>query len=213
LDADSRVNSHALKVVEDKLSSNRLETYLNDANGEKLLSVFLYEWNNQLSSALWELISLVEVGLRNSIDEKMSERAAILNQKKHWIFDENKELGRRDSGQSHKFPYQEIQNAIKRVRKNHKEVSPQQVISETSLGFWHQMVSMKSLAVWPDIASAFPFAPSRDQRYVSELVQDLRKLRNRISHHHKLHQNSIERGELMILELAKALHPDFADWI
>jgi hypothetical protein len=92
-------------------------------------------------------------------------------------------------------------------------LSPQQVISETSLGFWQQLVSAKMRNLWPDLASAFPYAPSRDQKYVSELIKDFRALRNRISHHHKLHLKTIERGESMICELAKAIDPDFEAWL
>lgn len=213
MEAGNGVNPIQWEVVERVISPHRLESYLDESENRNELALALYEWNNELSAAFWELISLLEVGLRNTIDLKLEERSRRIGRESHWIFDESGELGRRDNAQENLYPYRDIFSAIGRVRRNEKNVSPQQIISETSLGFWHQLVSNKSLSIWPDLASAFPYAPSRDQGYISELVQDLRKLRNRISHHHKLQRMSIERGELLILELAKAIDPEFSIWL
>lgn len=213
MEAGKSVNAIPWEVVERVISPHRLESYLRDSVDRRELALALYEWNNELSAAFWELISLLEVGLRNTIDQKLEERSRRLGRDTHWIFDESGELGRRDNAEKNLYPYRDIYSAIGRVRRNEKPVSPQQIISETSLGFWHQLVSSKSLSIWPDIAGAFPYAPSRDQSYIAELVQDLRKLRNRISHHHKLQAKSIERGELLILELAKAIDPEFSIWL
>jgi hypothetical protein len=38
-------------------------------------------------------------------------------------------------------------------------------------------------------------------------------LRNRISHHHKLQAANITHGEAVILELARAIDPDFSLWL
>ena len=213
MEAGNTVNPIQWEVVEKVISPYRLESYLEDSANRNELAIALYEWNNELSAAFWELISLLEVGLRNTIDQKLEERSRRLGREAHWIFDESGELGRRDKAEKNLYPYRDIYSAIGRVRRNEKPVSPQQIISETSLGFWHQLVSSKSLSIWPDLAGAFPYAPSRDQSYISELVQDLRKLRNRISHHHKLQRKSIEQGELLILELAKAIDPEFSIWL
>ena len=213
MEAGKSVNPIQWEVVERVISLHRLESYLDESANGNELALALYEWNNELSAAFWELISILEVGLRNTIDQKLEERSRRMGRMTHWIFDESGELGRRDNAQENLYPYRDIYSAIGRVRRNEKPVSPQQIISETSLGFWHQLVSNKSLSIWPDLASGFPYAPSRDQSYISELVQDLRKLRNRISHHHKLQRKSIERGELLILELAKAIDPEFSIWL
>ncbi len=213
MDDFARVNSLPWEVAERVISLHRLESYLQNSEGEKELAISLYQWNSELSIALWQLISFLEVALRNTIDLQLSKRSQKNGRYTHWIFDENGELGRRESFDQSLNPYREIYKAIDRVRKNGKEITPQQVISETSLGFWHQLVSNRKLAIWPDLAGAFPSAPSRDQSYISELIKDLRKLRNRISHHHRLHPKSVEQGELMILELAKAIDPDFSLWL
>jgi len=213
LEAGNSVNQIPWEVAQKIISPDRLESYIVQSHGDRELAVSLYRWNNELSAALWELISLVEVGLRNTIDKKLEERSRRLGRERYWIFDETGELGRREDANENKYPYRDIYTAIGRVRRNEKLVSPQQIISETTLGFWQQLVSSKSLAIWPDLAGAFPFAPSRDQSYISELVKDLRTLRNRISHHHRLAPRAVEQGELIILELSKAIDPDFSLWL
>lgn len=210
----SHVNGDIWTVVKEKISPQRMASYLREANGDQDRAVCLYEWNNTLSASLWQLLSILEVGVRNSIDSKMIERQLRLYREEHWIFDDYFELGRQriGSGNSNQ-PFRDIESAIARVQKNGKPLTPSQIISETSFGFWNQLVGKKNKFLWPDLAGAFPNAPTRDQKYVSTLFSDLRDIRNRISHNHKLHPKSVEAGELMILELAKAINPDFAEWL
>lgn len=210
----SPVNDELWAVVEEKISTQRMAGYLKEANGDQNRAVKLYEWNNNLSASMWQLLSILEVGVRNSIDSKMRERQIRLHRTEHWIFDDFFELGRkRNVTGNSKQPFRDIESAIARVQKNGKSLTPSQIISETSFGFWNQLVGNKNKFLWPDLAGSFPNAPSRDQKYVSTLFSDLRDIRNRISHNHKLHSQSVEAGEMMILELAKAIDPDFADWL
>jgi hypothetical protein len=214
MDESITVNHAKLNVVEEKISTQRLASFLESAGGDRHLALKIYEWNNEFSAALWQLISLLEVAVRNSIDRKMCERQVRLERAEHWIFDDSHELGRnRFDEESHLQPYKDIDRAIKQVQKNGKQLTPSQIISETPFGFWNQLIGKRNQFLWPDLAGAFPYAPSRDQKYISTLFSDLRDIRNRISHHHKLHSPTIETGELMILELAKALHPEYADWL
>lgn len=208
------VKTAVVHVVEEMISPQRLASYLVETENNRVKAIELYQWNNQISVAIWEILSLLEVGLRNTLDRHMLLRQSKLGRSEHWLFDDHFELGRNSqAAESHKQPYKDVARAISQVQKNGKPLTPSQIISETPFGFWNQLVGSRNKFLWPDLASAFPFAPTRDQKYVSTLFSDCRGIRNRISHHHKLHQSSIQRGELMILELAKALHPDFADWV
>lgn len=208
------VNEAMWQVVDKKLSKPRMASYLKEANGDRALALKLYEWNTDFSSGLWQLLSPLEVGIRNSIDERLTIRNNRLKRKEHWIFDEFFELSRANSVKENQAqPFKDLAQAFARVEKNGKPMTPSQIISETSFGFWNQLVGKKHNFLWPDIAGAFPYAPSRDQKYVSTLFSDIRVIRNRISHHHKLHSETLVSGDLMILELAKALDPDFADWL
>lgn len=214
MDSDNAVNRISWDVVNEKISPQRMASFLESAGGDRDLAINMYEWNNEFSAALWQLISLLEVAVRNSIDKKMCDRQVALGRSEHWIFDDSFELGRsREDAIKHQQPYKDIDRAIRQVQKNGKKLTPSQIISETPFGFWNQLIGKKNQFLWPDLAGAFPFAPSRDQKYISTLFSDIRDTRNRISHHHKLHRPTIQNGELMVLELAKSLHPEFADWL
>lgn len=211
---NDQVNGNLWQVVEERMSPQRMASYLSEAHGDQTRAIRLYQWNNNLSAGLWQLLSILEVGVRNSIDLVMRERQQRLNRVEHWIFDDYFELGRQKIYTAKSAqPYKDIEVAIARVQKNGKPLTPSQIISETSFGFWNQLIGKKNQFLWPDLAGAFSNAPTRDQKYVSVLFSDLRKIRNRISHNHRLHEKSVEAGELMILELAKAMDPDFAEWL
>jgi hypothetical protein len=165
----------------------RLQHCLSVCTGDEQKAAELYRWNVAISAAFWESFAYFEVALRNAIDERLSLRHLRLGRAGHWIFDDARELGRDGKGpRVHLQPYTDIDEAIRRVRRNQQRVDSGQIISELSFGFWHQMVSRKQTSLWPDIASAFPHAPDRTQSTVHDPVRRLRQFRNRISHHHRI---------------------------
>lgn len=112
------VNHDLWAVVEEKISTQRMAGYLTESNGDRARAVELYEWNNNLSASLWQLISILEVGVRNSLDAKMRERQNRLHRKEHWIFDDYFELGRkRFESEKSRQPFRDIESAIARVQK------------------------------------------------------------------------------------------------
>jgi hypothetical protein len=195
-------------------SAPRMNSYFRTMFGNREMAVQLYRWNSELASAYWEAIAYVEVALRNLIDEKMTLRQNSLGRDSHWIFDDFFELGRsKDSHEPPSQPFKEISDAMRRVRSNKKPMTPDQIISELSFGFWHQMLSKKQLFLWPGLASGFKNAPSRSQSYISNLTFEIRNLRNRIGHHHRLDSHSAIFNFELILQLARAIDEELAAWI
>lgn len=97
---------------------------------------------------------------------------------------------------------------------NRKALDHGQILSETSLGLWHQLVSKRwSTTLWPDIAGAFPFAPNRRRETVANPLADLRNLRNRIGHHHRIWTYPYLQRYNQILTLAGYIDPELRDWI
>ena len=201
-------------VVETNLSAARLRHYLIAVGGDRTRAIALYEWNIAISAAFWESFSYFEVALRNTIDRQLSARHARLTRPGHWIFDDAHELGRDALAPGkHQQPYRDVAEAIRRVRVNRKPLEAGQIVSEISFGFWHQLLSKRHLALWPDIASGFPHAPSRDQALIREPVARLRDLRNRIGHHHRIWALDISGRYDDMLTLAGYLNPAVRDWI
>ena len=85
--------------------------------------------------------------------------------------------------------------------------------SELSFGFWHQLVSKRQLFLWPELASGFVNAPSRRQSYISNLTLEIRDLRNRIGHHHRLGVDAVESGFQIINQLAGSIDKELVEWI
>lgn len=207
-------NDRPWQWYERHLSAPRLAHYLTQAGGDPKQAVALYEWNTAVSAAFWRDLALFEVALRNTLDARMSLRHARLNRPGHWIFDDARELGRDKSGSGrHEQPYRDIAEAIRRVRSNRKRIDPGQVISEVSFGFWHQLVSRRQLALWPDLAGGFPSAPRRDQALVHEPVSRLRSLRNRIGHHHRVWALDLPNRHEDLLTVTEYIDPDLRGWI
>ncbi|MGL5929773.1 MAG: hypothetical protein ACRCY8_12625 [Dermatophilaceae bacterium] len=192
----------------------RLRHYLRAADGDHSRAEALYQWNAEISGALQVALAHLEVALRNTIDAQLTRRHQRLGRDGHWIFDEHFEFGRdRAGGKDHRRPYVDVAEAERRVRRNRKPLDAGQMISEVSFGFWHQMVSRHQLAWWPDIAGGFPHAPSRDQALVHDPVSDLRQLRNRIGHHHRIWNTDLPRRYDQLLTLTGYISPDLATWI
>lgn len=80
-------------------------------------------------------------------------------------------------------------------------------------GLWHQMVSRSQMFLWPDLAGAFPHAPNRAQRTVSDPVSRLRHFRNRIAHHHRIWALNGATRYQDILAVAGYIDPDLPGWI
>lgn len=207
-------NNPLWMFAEEHFTPIRLSKYLAQSQGDVQTAVGLYRWNSEFSAALWEAIGYLEVALRNRIDSKLTERHLLRGRNGHWTADEHFELGRAVDSQSRDVqPFLEIKEAIKRVERNRKRVTPDQIVSELSFGFWNQIVSQKHQFLWPDLASGFPNAPTRDQMYISSLTQDIRRIRNRIGHHHRLSPLLVKNAEQIILQLAFAIDIPLVDWI
>lgn len=196
------------------LSTPRFGHYLAHCNGDVARAEVLYTWNTQISAAMWEPLSLLEVALRNTIDRQMSNRHRKLGRGSHWIFDDHRELGRDRHGQNkHAQPFKDVETAKRRVKSNRRQLNAGQVMSEISFGFWHQMVSRAQQFVWPDLASGFPHAPNRAQGTIHDPISRIRDIRNRIGHHHRIWNLDIEEYHFDILAVAGYIEPRLETWI
>lgn len=192
----------------------RLAHYLAEFDGDTDRAAALYVWNISISAEMWRALAIFEVAFRNAIDQALSVRHARLGRQGHWIFDDAGEIGRDAHGLArHRQPFVDVALARERVRRNHKSLDAGQIISELPFGFWHQMVSRRQLALWPDIASAFAGAPDRRQATVQEPIRRIREMRNRIGHHHRVWAHAVGPCYEDILTVAKYIDPELHAFI
>lgn len=193
---------------------DRLQHYLRHFTGDPGAAMELYRWNVAISGSFWQSLAYFEVALRNALDTSMSARHSTLKRSGHWVFDDAHELGRDAQGpHRHRQPYKDIAEGIRRVRRNNKPLSAGQIISEVSFGFWHQLVSKRQMFLWPDLASAFPHSPNRDQSTIQQPVAQLREFRNRLGHHHRVWSEDVQARYNDLLAVASYIDPDLRTFI
>ncbi|MDR0945525.1 MAG: hypothetical protein LBM66_05100 [Bifidobacteriaceae bacterium] len=201
-------------------SDRRMAPYLDTANGDHALAERLYRRNARLAAGFMEAESHFEVAFRNAINRKMQERHRKRGQHGHWLDDPDGELGRdlRSGPQAkpnHKQPYADIARAKAQLTRRRIPETDQSnhLVAALPLGFWSQLVGKRHTRLWPDLAGAFPYAPSRGRRIVADPVQRIHTMRNRAGHHHRLPDTDVRAAYESILAVAGFIDPALQRWI
>ena len=183
------------KTIIDRIISNeRLQPYLTHHKNNEEKAIRHYKSNILISEAFYPLLSILEIGLRNSIDFQLK----IRFNDKNWF--ENSEFIR----------------IVSRFEK--KEITSGRIISELSFGFWTSLFDTKfEMTLWKTLRLAFPNCPKeiRKRRTMSSKFNSVRKLRNRIFHHEAITWNLdvIQEYEKEILEAIDWLNRDLVNWL
>ena len=195
-----------------------MKHYLDECGNDQDRAKKLYAWNAEISAGFLELLSFLEVALRNCINERMIIRHQSNSRPGNWTEDPTMELGRNPSPDlygkwHHKHPYSDIDAAIYRVMNNDKPVTTEQIISELPFGFWIAMVSKRQKFLWPDLADGFPNAPTRRRENISDLLINIKNFRNRIGHHHRIWNLDLSMKLDEIYEMSDFISSDFSTWV
>lgn len=181
------------------LSVPRLTTYTAACDGDIKAAIALYQWNLEVSSALFTAIHYFEVALRNTVDLRL---AKDFGGTQPW-FDA---APLSDGGKG------KIRQAERRVAEAGHEVTTGRVIAELTLGFWWTLFAENyNRSLWqPSLRHAFP--RSRRDRLHGE-VDRIRLLRNRIGHHEPLIAHDLRAEYARILQTAEQIDLRLAWWI
>ena len=57
-------------------TDGRFGPYLDACSGSEAKAIELYDWNVRVSAALWEILTYLEVALRNRIDERLQQASS-----------------------------------------------------------------------------------------------------------------------------------------
>lgn len=186
-------------------SAPRLSTYLAHCQGRLDAALELYEWNTALTGAAWEVLTHVEVTLRNTLATGLHRRHQHRGRSGSWLDDPAHELDQRARD--------DIADARRRVRRSGHAPSDGQTISELGLGFWRFLIARRYTNLWPDLAGGFPHAPNRGRQTVENPVQRIHLFRNRVAHHQRIwHEPLAARYHDMITVLGY-VDPDLASWV
>lgn len=195
-----------LTGVEQLLSPGRLAPYVKVAGGDLAAGVELYQWNISISSALFEVLAHLEVGLRNAVDARL---VALEGRDDWWC---SPRLRFTASGQDM------ILKATAEVARRGATGNFGHVIAALPFGFWVGLFGAGGplnyeMSLWrPALHRALPkYRGTRADLYVK--LNTLRLLRNRIAHHEPIYRRHLAADHETILTVAGWISPVYSAWI
>jgi hypothetical protein len=181
---DDRSRQGSAEMLEDRLhdlraaaSDVRLQSYRESDQGD-VDTVVHYLWNVRLSEALYPILAIFEVTLRNQVHNALAQRYGM----ETW-FDKTGVLRERERD--------EVEQAKEALRRNDKPVDANRIVAQMNLGFWCALLQdTYEDRFWePDggalLEAVVPYAPegSRSRNDLWEVCNRARVLRNRVAHY------------------------------
>lgn len=163
-------------------SENRLNSYKYDANDDNSILLERYLYNIEVSKALYPLLSILEISLRNRINKAIENTI-----QQDWLM---KELNAQNILLTGEF--NKLQDAKQKLlKKGHKNFTKDDLIAELSLGFWVYLCGRKykntlwhKAGFFKTVFTDYPnFSEFDKLSKISPVLQLMLKLRNRIFHH------------------------------
>lgn len=208
------------EVLESHLAAARLTPYLTSADGNRRRAIQLYQWNIEVSGAVYEALHVVEVVLRNAMDVQLSAwNAAQLDASEHrfrdrdWLLDPAPLLRRL-------IREQELENARERaeraIRRHRRPVAHADLLAQLSFGTWRFLLPDADPGrqrLWADaLHAAFPHF-SGDVRELVESVHGIYQLRNRVAHLEPLLRSGNVRTQFINMRVVLgAISPAVEGW-
>jgi hypothetical protein len=185
------------------LSKERLNRYLAMGHGDRKKAIQFYEMNNVVSESLFGVIRGLEVCVRNSY---------------HQVF--MKACHNREDWYNHFFTQFQSweQDSINKVRKglHDRKVkeTPPRMVALLGFGFWCGLTSKSyDACFWvPFLYKAYP-NKKLGRRDVSDRLEKIRLLRNRIAHHQSILDHDLSQEHKDILETIGWICPHTMKWV
>lgn len=193
------------------ITQRRFEEYVVAANHDAAAARELYEWNIAVSSAFFELISHVEVALRNAVDKILkplevteSARVAIRH---GWWFASPAFLTEHDLD-FHRTAWRHLGSKANGAPRD-------KVLSSMTFGIWDAVFGPSYEQLFRrHLVYAFP---NRGAGFKRETVQKnvlaLRNLRNRIAHHQAIFDLPLEERYEQAMDLLRWIDPALEQWV
>ena len=200
----NNMDSNAIQRI---ISSERLSPYLVFHNGNLNNAFAHYKANIEISEALYPLLAILEIGLRNNIDRQLQR----MFYDKNW-FNQHDFIREISS-----FQMDKISDARKLILRDKDIVLPGAMVAELSFGFWTSLLDVRFERIfWKNLRHAFPNCPKhlRQRRTMSTKFNGIRKLRNRVFHHESISWNvaALIKYRNEIFEGIDWLDKDLLEW-
>lgn len=195
-----------IRALRHAISPARLTTYVRRAHGNARRALDLYAWNVNAGAALYPILQVNEIALRNAVD-----RALVAQFGAQWpyssgflrtlpIFERNTfEAGRQRLERTQRVP----------------RVSTGDVVAAQSYGFWVLLLTSRfQRRIWnQEFATSFSSAPQQVTRpVVHDRADEIRRLRNRIAHHEPLFNHDLLGAHQRATAMVRWISPLLAQW-
>jgi len=186
-------------------SPARVGRYLNATGNNTKRAAKLYKANLKLAQAFHPLLGVVEVVLRNKINDVLTahfnDADWIINQKAGFMTAPSlsyihKRTNRR---RTNNFLKTEIEKAERRLIKNGASITSGKIIAEQTLGFWtdlfevhhYRLLQGKPIKIFSSLPSGY------GRKQLNEELNKIRRFRNRINHNEPVcfNGNNIDLSE------------------
>lgn len=189
------------------ISTARFATYLSHASGNSDRALALNAWNVRASGALWQILTHVEVTLRNAVSD-----ALIRAFGQGWPY---------NNGFLFTFPNKEKKRFLKQRKKledkvQRKPVSTGDFVAGQTFVFWVSMLTARyDQRVWAKhFRTEFPSAPAGiGRQHVYAMAEDFRGIRNRIAHQEPILNQDLLASSRRGLALIRWSSPEMAAWV
>lgn len=183
----------------DILSIDRFSTYLGWAQGNVALGERLYSYNVQLSSDFYASLHMMEVALRNKVDE-----ALVAAHGAGWL--------NNPAVLTEVYQQDCVAKAHQTLVRDGKAATHSQMIAELNFGFWSSVFGRSSNHLWGALRPIFQ-THGLQRATISQKLRDLRRLRNRIAHYEPILAQPIPTLHGDILNLTAWMSPIASAWI
>ncbi len=159
------------------LSSPRFNVYLAQTSNDFEKAYRLYKANIELSEAFYPVLSVLEICLRNAINEQLKQ---YFNDP-YWF---KNHLPREFQ------PF--IAEAEQKILSQRKTVTADKIIAELNFGFWNRLFNRNYTGLlWKPWRLIFKNTPKhlRQRDTIADYLFRIRKLRNRIYHYEPIFRN------------------------
>ena len=189
-------------------SEERLDGYLNHAkcNSSKTHALIAYSWNIELSQALYPALQILEITLRNSLHQALSNNFDT----EHWF----------ELPFLHVREKKQVEQAKDDLRKENKKLEAGHIVAKLSCGFWTSLFDVRyehGQVLWPKLLKpTFPFLSKgqRTRTFLSRELNRIRFLRNRIFHYEPIwHWKDLPEQHTSIINMTKGLSPSASKYL
>ena len=196
----------SLASLQRALSEERLQAYAIQGDTDSLDAVARYIWNLALSAAMQPALHALEITFRNHLFENsvriVNEASLAFREVECWLDADPSLLEDNE--------LQTVEDAKEVLRRSRKPLTAGRLIARLGFGFWvslckrpYEQGRTSGPALWPGILkSAFPFLekPKRTRSQIFHRMDELRELRNRVSHHEPIWDHDMLEAHSKILE-------------